>query len=127
MKVFNIVWCVLFVLFAALQYNDPDPYVWVPIYLYTAVLCWKASQGKFFPKWEIAGMLVYVAYAIYLFIDKNGVESWATEHHAENIAQSMHAEKPWIEETREFMGLLILLIVNGVHLLQASARKKAAG
>ena len=29
----------LFVLFAALQYNDPDPQVWVPIYGFAAMAC----------------------------------------------------------------------------------------
>lgn len=29
----------LFVLFAALQYNDPDPQVWVPIYGFATMAC----------------------------------------------------------------------------------------
>jgi hypothetical protein len=43
-------------------------------------------------------------------MDKDGVWSWANEHNAENIVQSMKATKPWIEETREFFGLLLLVI-----------------
>jgi hypothetical protein len=39
------------------------------------------------------------------------VLSWLNEHNAENIAASMKASAPWIEETREFFGLLILIIV----------------
>jgi hypothetical protein len=35
----------------------------------------------------------------------------------------MKAEKPWIEETREFLGLVIILVVLIVNLGYASRRK----
>ncbi|PWS28720.1 hypothetical protein DHW03_02430 [Pedobacter yonginense] len=111
MKIFNIIFCILFVVSAALQYNDPDPYIWVPIYLYGAWLCFKAAQHKFYPKAYLIGIAVYALYAIYLLFDKTGVLNWYENHHAENIVQSMKATKPWIEETREFGGLVILIIV----------------
>ena len=111
MKVFNIVFVVLFIIAAALQYNDPDPYIWIPIYLYGAFLCYRAIKQKYNPLLYIPGLLIYSAYALYLFIDKTGVLSWVTKHNAENIAETMKASKPWIEETREFFGLVILIIV----------------
>lgn len=111
MKIFNITFVVIFIFFAALQYNDPDPYVWMPIYLYSSWLCYQASKKRFYPKAYLAGLIVYAAYAAYLFFDKTGVLDWAKQHHAESIVQTMQAEKPWIEETREFGGLLILIVV----------------
>jgi hypothetical protein len=111
MKIFNLVFCILFILFAALQYNDPDPYVWMPIYLYAAVLCWLAFRKKYFPWAYLLGIGVYTIYAIYKFFDQNGVWDWMTKHHAANIADTMKAEQPWIEETREFFGLIILIVV----------------
>jgi len=110
LKAFNLIFCLLFILSAALQYNDPDPYIWVPIYLYGAWFCYMAFKGKYFPKAYLAGILVFLAYALFLLFDKTGVLSWYKEHEAENIVQSMKATKPWIEETREFGGLLILII-----------------
>lgn len=109
MKVFNIVFAVLFVVSAVLQYNDPDPYLWIPLYLYGAWLCFKAFRNQFDIKLYWIGLAMYLSYAVFLFFDKTGVLSWAFEHDAENIAQSMKAAKPWIEETREFFGLLILV------------------
>jgi hypothetical protein len=122
MKYFNLGFCIIFILFAALQYNDPDPYVWIPIYMYAAVLCWLAFRNKFFPKWYITGILVYAVYAVYKFFDENGVWEWMTKHRAENIADSMKATQPWIEETREFFGLVILIIVLLIDFFYA--RKK---
>jgi hypothetical protein len=111
MKIFNIIFAILFVLFAALQYNDPDPYVWMPIYLYAAVLCWLAFKNKFYPKAYWIGIIVYLAYAIYLVFTKDGVIDWIEKHNAEDIAGTMKATKPWIEDTREFLGLAILIVV----------------
>ena len=111
MKTFNILLCILFIISAGLQYNDPDPYIWMPIYLFGAFLCFKAYKGEYYPKAYLTGILFFLIYGIYLFFDKYGVMNWLTEHHAENIAQSMKATAPWIEETREFFGLLILIIV----------------
>jgi Transmembrane family 220, helix len=111
MKVFNILFCLLFVFSAALQYNDPDPYIWMPIYLYGAVLCWFAFRNKYYPKAYLIGIFTFLTYAIYLFFATNGVLDWINKHNAEDIAATMKAEKPWIEETREFFGLMILIVV----------------
>lgn len=108
MKTLNILFCILFIIAAALQYNDPDPYLWIPIYLYGAFMCFKAYNEVYYPNGYLAGMVVFLIYGTYLFFDKYGVLSWLNEHEAENIAQSMKASAPWIEETREFFGLLIL-------------------
>ena len=124
MKAFNIVFIVLFIISAALQYNDPDPYIWIPIYLYGAFICYQAWQKKFSPFLYFIGFLVYGGYALYLFFDKTGVLSWAMQHNAENIVQSMKATKPWIEETREFGGLIILIVVLLIDFVWLKKRQK---
>lgn len=111
MKAFSIIFFIVFIIFAGLQYNDPDPYIWMPIYLYGAVLCYLAARKKYYPKAYTLGIALYLIYAVYLFFDKTGVIDWAKDHEAENIVQTMKATKPWIEETREFFGLLILIAV----------------
>ncbi len=125
MKIFNIIFIIVFIFSAVLQYNDPDPYVWVPIYLYGAYLCYQAIRKKYNPVLYIIGLVVYIGYAIYLFFDKQGVLSWVGEHDAESITQSMKATKPWIEETREFGGLLILIVVLLINM--AWLRKRPSG
>ena len=125
MKVLNIFLILVFILSAGLQYNDPDPYLWIPIYLYGAFLCYLAYKHKYNSTFFLIGLAVYIGYAVYLFFDKQGVLSWANEHDAESITQTMKATKPWIEETREFGGLLILitaLVTNMVYF-----RKRSVG
>ena len=111
MRIFNFIFFLLFVFSAALQYNDPDPYIWMPIYLYGAVLCFLAFRGKFYPRAYLIGVAVYLVYAAYLVFTKDGVLDWINQHNAESLVQTMKAEKPWIEDTREFGGLMILVAV----------------
>lgn len=122
MKIFNLLFSLLFLAFAALQYNDPDPYIWMPIYLYGTILCWLAFRNQFYPKAYIAGILIYTGYAVYLFFAADGVLDWMQKHNAENIAATMKATKPWIEETREFFGLVILIIALTVNFWYAKKK-----
>jgi Transmembrane family 220, helix len=124
MKVFNFIFCLLFIISAALQYNDPDPYLWIPIYLYGAVLCWQAFKNQFYPKATIAGIFIFTAYATYLFFTKDGIIDWVTLHNAEDITTTMKAETPWVEDAREFFGLLILSIVLLIDYLYGIKIKK---
>lgn len=121
LKIFNIFFCLAFIACAVVQYNDPDPYLWMPLYLYGAVLCGLAAAKRFYPKAYLAGMLVYLIYAVYLFFTQDGVLDWIGQHQAENIASTMKATKPWIEDTREFFGLILL---TGALLVNYIASKK---
>lgn len=106
---------VLFVLFAALQYNDPDPQVWIPIYLAAAWLCYEAIRNAYKGWFYAVCTIVYLGYAGFLFFTTDGVLSWFNQHNEENLVQTMKASKPWIEQTREFGGLLIVLVTLGLN------------
>ena len=125
MKIANLFFCLTFVLFAALQYNDPDPYLWIPIYLFAAFLCWKASKGVFHVTTTLVGLVFFSVYAIYKIFDPNGLLDWMNLHHAENIAETMKAEKPWVEESREFFGLLIIITVLSINYFQSRKKNKS--
>lgn len=124
MKIFNIICIILFILFAAVQYNDPDPYIWVPIYLFAAWLCFQSIRLRYNRILYIIALVLYGLYALYLLFDKSGVIDWITEHNSENIVQSMKATKPWIEETREFFGLIIVICVLMINMNWLSLKKK---
>ena len=122
MKIFNFVFLVLFVISAGLQYNDPDPALWIIIYLFGAMICFFAIRKQNYPRLSLAGIILLFIFALYLFFDRDGVLSWLTEHQAENIAGSMKASSPWIEETREFFGLIILISVLSINFFSLSKK-----
>jgi len=118
MRMFNLVWCFLFILFAALQINDPDPWLWIPLYLLAAGLCGYRYAGKARTGLERIAIGIYLVYALFLLFVRDGVVDWFDEHDAENLVQTMKATKPWIENTREFGGLAIMVVVLSVNLIR---------
>ena len=103
MKYLNLFLSVVFLLFAVVQYNDPDPVHWMALYLYTAGVCGFAAFGKYNRIVLWAGLAVisaWVALTIPDFFD------WMKMGRP-NIAGQMKANEPYIELTREFFGVLM--------------------
>ena len=113
--ILNCIFCLSFVVFAYLNLNDVDPWLWVPIYMSAAICCALAIFEMYYPNVYILLMLFYLIYAGILFFAKDGVRDWIFKYKKESLVQEMQATKPYIEQTREFFGLLIItgaLIIN---------------
>jgi hypothetical protein len=97
---------VLFAIFALLQYNDPDFYIWIPIYGWVAFLSFLATKGIFWKMWTfLSGFLFLVWMLCYI----PSVLAWFSEG-SPSIWGSMKAESPYIEHMREFLGLFLCLV-----------------
>jgi hypothetical protein len=96
MRIFAIVMAVIFVIFAALQINDPDPYVWIPIYLYAALLSILFYRDKV-PAWLLwVSAAVFLAGAIYMWPEhwqgvalQHGMKTIDIEHGRESLGLGM--------------------------------------
>ncbi|WP_158534942.1 transmembrane 220 family protein [Mucilaginibacter hurinus] len=87
--------------------------------IFICSLCFLTITHKYYPLAFYTALIGYLAYAIYKIFDANGVIDWITLHDEESLVQTMKAEKPWIEEAREFFGLLIcwiVVLINWVYL-----------
>ena len=102
--IINGVLFVVFTLFAIVQLNDPDPIIWVSLYALVAVislvgnfrvLSRKLIYTLFF------GYLIYATYHFLYFIDFLQIEN------KEELFGEMVYEKPYLERTREFLGLVL--------------------
>lgn len=125
MKYFNLFFIIIFVASAYLQLNDEDPLLWIIIYLSGAILCTLSIFQKGNALLFTVALLSYLLYAVILFVSKDGVWTWLIDYKAENIAQEMKVTKPWIENTREFFGLIILAAVTGLNLIQRQKGSKS--
>lgn len=118
MRLVNITLALLFTLFAVVQYNDPDPWLWIGIYSLIAFISALAAL-EVYPTWLIRigliGCVIGLGILLPDFID------WLNTG-AESITQSMQAKKPHIELTREFLGLMLCTLVMGFHLWQGEQR-----
>ncbi|WP_100613021.1 transmembrane 220 family protein [Confluentibacter lentus] len=112
-KIINIVLFILFVLFAFVQLNDPDPMVWFTIYGIVAFICLIANYKKISKilLWIfIIALVIYSTRHFSYFID------WFKIDHKEELFGEMVYEKPYLEGTREFLGLLIAVIALAYQL-----------
>ena len=120
MKIFNILLAIIFTIFALVQYNDPDPWKWIAAYMFVALISGLAANN-IYPKWIIRGGII--AFLISLGILLPDFIDWINSG-AESITQNRKAEKPQIELTREFLGLLLSVCVLGFHLWQGYKKEK---
>jgi amino acid transporter len=122
MKVFNLLLAVLFIIFAFLQINDPDPVVWILIYGAMAVACVLAAFGYYYTKALATILVVFVAYS---FVFLSGVIEWFHSDDKSMLLDDIaKMQYPYIEESREFLGLTICILVLIMHLLSARRRSR---
>jgi len=120
MKIINLILAIIFILFAVVQYNDPDPWMWIGLYTFIAIVSGMAFFGKYHRGLLSFGMGFCFVYLIMLLPD---FINWL-QGGAESIVGSMKADKPHIELTREFLGLAICLAALIFH-WRSSQRKVA--
>jgi hypothetical protein len=113
--ILNAVFCLAFLVFAYLNLNDIDPWLWVPIYLSAAICCGLVIWGLYYPTIYLLLIAFYLVYALILFFSRDGVRDWIVKYKKPSLVETMQADKPYIEKTREFFGLLIIagaLLIN---------------
>jgi hypothetical protein len=96
--------------------------LWIPIYGYVALVCFLNARGKYDAFAHIGTLIFCLFFGLKLFFARDGVMAWFNQHEAESLVQGMKATKPWIEQSREFGGLLIISIVITINMV---ANKKS--
>jgi len=118
MKYLNAFLAVVFALFAAVQFNDTDPLVWIAVYTAVAVLCALAFLGRL-SKWPVIVVTVIVAGWMLTLLP--GFIDWIRMG-TPTITGTMKAGDPHIEVVREFLGLAVALLTL-LHLLRLAIRR----
>jgi hypothetical protein len=97
----------LFFLFAVVQWNDPDPVIWMIFYGVMSLIYILLALGKRFAFY--LSVLMLITCIIYMGFILPEIIKWIKDG-MPSIVQSMKATIPTIEYTREFLGLLLCLI-----------------
>lgn len=108
-KTIHITIGVLFIVFAALQYNDPDPLLWMLIYGAVALV---AFLKVYFTQINF-GMLIVTFMTLYILYALTYIPSfleYLKQSDKMELISQMQATKPWIEETRELGGLILAVL-----------------
>ncbi|HTF20739.1 MAG TPA: transmembrane 220 family protein [Chryseolinea sp.] len=121
MRVVNFLLAVLFLVFAFLQINDPDPLIWILIYGAMAVVCIMAIFAFYPLRFMIVLLVAYMAYS-FVYID--GVSEWLKRENKAALFDDLAKMEHWyIEEAREFLGLMICIVVLVIYILLARKRR----
>lgn len=118
LKIFAFVISFLFLFFSLVQVNDPDPLIWILLYLVVVVFSLLVAFKKY--NYKIAGVLgiVYLAAAVYLF--PYSVHTWIS---AEQASKSFGMHMPMVEEAREALGLFLSGIILIIYFVYGRALK----
>lgn len=92
--------------FVIVQYNDPDPLLWMTIYATVAIFLGLGAFNKYFPIPMYIQMSLMVVGIMYL---SPSVIDWIRLENGQNLMQQMNNSKLYIEETRECGGLIVAL------------------
>ncbi|MCB0521686.1 MAG: transmembrane 220 family protein [Saprospiraceae bacterium] len=106
-KIINLALAAIFILVAAVQYNDPDPIHWMVLYFFVAGVCGFAAYGHYRQYVLWAGIAVCIIWMGTLLPQ---MVEWV-KMGTPNIAGEMKATTPYIEFAREFFGVGICLAV----------------
>ncbi len=117
MKIINFILALLFLVFAFVQVNDPDPLLWILIYGNMAVLCILAMFRMQYKIWIIVSGVLYLIYAAILF--PGALEWFQSPDKALLFDDLAKMQNLYIEETREFLGLMICETVLIYHFILA--------
>lgn len=100
--VVNVAMAILFLVAAALQYNDLDPLRWAALYTAAFAACLIPSRIGF--GWAVAAVVGGVALVWAVVLAPKTLPTLALKH----LFESMKAETPAIERSRELLGLLLI-------------------
>ena len=114
--VLNLLFAAYFIYAAVMQYNDPDYLPWVILYGVIALMCIAASFNKFSVPLLALVAVVCAAWGAYL---APAVVEWLSNHEFSALMNRMSAAAPYIEQSREAIGLLIAFAVVIYLLLNA--------
>ena len=96
----------VFLAFAAMQYNDPDGWKWIIAYIMPCLLFGLLLVDRYYAK---AGKMLLIIFIFTTLLYVPDLVKWISSGFP-SIVESMQAEKPIVEFMREFFGLVIIIL-----------------
>jgi hypothetical protein len=122
MKILNLLLTIVFLVLSFLQINGPDPIIWILIYGTMAIVCVMAAFEFYVKRLMLLQVIVYVVYAATLAPSFNAwIRSANPSLSFDNVDKM---QNPYVEKSREFLGLVFCLVVLAVYGFRSTRRKK---
>lgn len=101
-----------FIIFSLLQYNDPDPHIWIPVYGIAALISISVGINRINIPVMLIAMIFYFIGAIFM---------WPATYEGVTLDMGYKIE---IEEARESLGLLICGLAMAFYLFVSYRRNR---
>lgn len=108
-SIFFGIWSLIFVVGALVQINDPDPLVWIGIYLVAAFLSGYVALGRY-PMIPL-GIVTVLSFIGSIYFFPPSVSEWIVQEWEQ---QDLTMKTMDMEVARESLGLLLIAIVLGI-------------
>jgi hypothetical protein len=120
MKALSYALAVMFLAFSFVQINDPDPIVWILIYGSMAAVCIMGAFN-YYQKWLM--LLQTVVYLGYAYTRLPSIGRWLASADKMMLFDDLaKMQNIYIEESREFLGLVICLAVLAMYAWRSRRR-----
>ncbi len=117
----HLLFAILFLGFAFVQVNDPDPVLWILIYGATSVACMMAAF-RYYQK--VFLIFLTLSFSIYLITLFPGWKEWYFSSDRSLLFDDLaKMQYDYIEEAREFLGLLICTVCLIVFLIRSFSKR----
>lgn len=111
------------IIFAALQWNDIDSFLWLSIYLAAALLAF-ISYTYICQVCAIAWACILILFSVYLLVAlAPGITDYLEANAYTEIFFGMNDEKPYIEQMREALGLVIVMLYSVLVLIESYIKR----
>jgi hypothetical protein len=104
---------VLFGTFAFFQLNDPDPFIWVVIFGVVSLISILRLVGFFHRSLTLVILLLV---GLFTLLHAPYFWEWAVSNEGSDLFGSMNENLPYLEGTREFLGLIMADLALAFHL-----------
>lgn len=102
MTICNVIFLIIYLLSAAVQYNDPDALLWIAIYLAGALMCavqFRSSPPRWIPRVMLAITVVWIGTLLPSIVGQVSLQE---------IFASISMRTKAVEEAREIGGLCLV-------------------
>jgi len=106
--ILNAIFLIIYLLFAAVQYNDADALLWILIYLFAAGMCFariRKKQQRWLPPLLLVVSLLWIGALLPRVVGQTSLAE---------VFASISMQTKAVEEAREIGGLLLVALWAGV-------------
>lgn len=105
-QILRIITALIFLLFACVQFNDPDSLIWIVVYIVTSIQS-IISNKQFYRKW-VDKLLIFL-FSMFFISYIPSLFDWVKDGFP-SIVNEMHSVNLHIEIVRESLGILLCII-----------------